>query len=205
MYKRKPWCTRKNCCFGYLTYCVFNVVVAVAVAVVYFAQLTKTNFVDLKKVTTKAINVTVSVLGRGPLSALLRSNFIISLLSSNCMTWNSEKVWSQSFFSATFSSASRSLTCSLWRLYLLSCDHLRQVRHIFRQTLSERSCRVERELGPQRSQFAFGSEAAQTSRTIGSCAANNRGYTPTIIRISFIWKAIMWENKELIWFGVTLF
>ena len=63
-----------------------------------FAQLTKTNFVDLKKVTTKAINVTVSALGRCPLSALLSSNFINSLLSSNWMTWNnSEKVWSQVF------------------------------------------------------------------------------------------------------------
>ena len=71
--------------------------------------------------------------------------------------------------------------------------------------LSERSCRVERELGPQRSQLTFGSEAAQTSRTIGPCAAKNRRYTPTIIGIYFVWKAIMWEDKEVIWFGVTLF
>ena len=37
MYK-KAWCTLKNCCFGYLTYCFFDVLVAVAVAVAYYGD-----------------------------------------------------------------------------------------------------------------------------------------------------------------------
>ena len=32
---KKAWCTLKNCCFGYLTYCFFDVLVAVAVDVAY--------------------------------------------------------------------------------------------------------------------------------------------------------------------------